>query len=172
MLGTKYKKVELVKYQTSWRESYQAEMQLIQVTLGSKIIEIQHVGSTSIEGMDAKPTIDILVGLADLNPSSFYDADLSKVGYQFRPDHPVPGRLHYAKIERDIRFFNLSLCVHNQEFWNNHILFRDYLITHPETAQEYCNLKHNLAIQYPNCTTEYTEGKTRFILSILAKTQH
>ncbi len=167
MLGTRYKKVELVNYQPSWRQSFQIEQKLIKKALVSGVVAIEHVGSTSIVNIYSKPTIDILAGLTDLKTNSFYESDLFKIGYQFRSDHPVPGRLHFAKVEEGLRLFNLSLCIHGQEFWVERISFKNHLIAHPETAQEYCELKQDLAEQYPNDTLKYTEGKSNFISRIL-----
>ncbi len=167
MLGTEYGKVKIVKFKHSWFDGFRVEKQRIQEIFGSEFIEIEHVGSTSIMGTDAKPTIDMLAGLTSLKPNSFYEGKMSKLGYQFRPDHPVAGRLHYARIQNDVRLFNLSLCVHRKSFWYNHILFRNYLRSHPEMVQEYCRLKHDLALRHPNDTVAYTNGKNQFIEKIL-----
>jgi GrpB-like predicted nucleotidyltransferase (UPF0157 family) len=166
-LITEYGKVKIIKFQHSWFDNFRFEMQRIQVIFGSGLIEIEHVGSTSIMGMDAKPTIDMLAGLTSLKSNLFYDGRMSKLGYQFRPDHPVAGRLHYANIQNNVRLFNLSLCVHRKSFWYNHILFRNYLRSHPEIVQDYCKLKHYLALRHPNDTVLYTFGKNQFIKKIL-----
>jgi GrpB-like predicted nucleotidyltransferase (UPF0157 family) len=167
MLGTEYGKVKISKFQHSWFDSFRVEKQRIQEIFDSELIEIEHVGSTSIIGMDAKPTIDMLAGLTSLKPNPFYDERLSRLGYQFRPDHPVAGRLHYAKIQNNIRLFNLSLCVHQKSFWYNHIRFRDYLRSHTEVVQEYSRLKYDLALRHPNDTVAYTNGKNQLIEAVL-----
>jgi GrpB-like predicted nucleotidyltransferase (UPF0157 family) len=174
MFGTKYGKVELINYHPTWSRNFLSEKRLIFKVFDMEVVEVEHVGSTSIPGIDSKPTIDVLVGLSSLKSNSSYDKKLIKIGYQFRPDHPVPGRLHYAKIKEGVRLFNLSLCVYKNEFWNNHVMFRDYLVSHPECAKKYNTLKHALAKQCPNNTVKYTEGKNKFINSVLnqAKNQN
>jgi GrpB-like predicted nucleotidyltransferase (UPF0157 family) len=169
ILGTTYGKVEIATYQPSWPECFSHEKATLQDALGEDIVGIEHVGSTSIEGMDAKPTLDILVGVGELRSADYYLEKLSGAGYEFRPSHPVPGRLHFAKITDGLRTHNLSVTVYRSEFWEKHMLFRNYLRDHPCAAGAYRELKHQLALQYPCDTVRYTEGKDQFIEGILGR---
>jgi len=169
VVGTTYGRVEIVAYQLSWPECFSREEIILRDALGEDVIEIEHVGSTSIDGMDAKPTIDILVGVSELTNADYYLDKLAGAGYEFRPSHPVPGRLHFAKIDDGLRTHNLSVTVHRSEFWQTHILFRDYLRDHPCAVAAYARLKQELARKYPDDTIRYTEGKNQFIEAILQK---
>jgi len=92
---------------------------------------------------------------------------LRDVGYELRPGHPVPGRWHFAKIQDGLRTHNLSLTAYGSNFWEVHLLFRDYLRSHSEAAQAYHELKHRLAEKYSSDTVQYTTGKDEFIAEML-----
>jgi GrpB-like predicted nucleotidyltransferase (UPF0157 family) len=167
MLGIKYGVVDIIPYQSLWAQQFECERKLLLPVLGTEVIRIEHVGSTAISGLDAKPTLDMLAGLKELKSAEWYAASLRDVGYEFRPRHPVPGRLHFAKIQDGLRTHNLSLTVYGSDFWEAHLLFRDYLRSHPEAAQAYQALKHRLAEKYPGDTVQYTAGKDEFIAETL-----
>jgi len=174
MIGTRYGKVKIVDYQSSWAEEFQREKELLMETLSTDVILIEHIGSTSIKNMAAKPTLDIMVGLNRLKSSTHYQPLLETIGYQFRQKHPVPGRFHFAKISQGFRTHNVSLTQYKSEFWDNHLLFRNYLSLNPEVAKEYEILKHKLAKSFSDDTIRYTNGKNEFIERILqeAKKNH
>jgi len=167
MIGTEYGKVEIIDYQTSWAEKFIEEKTVLHNALLDVVVKIEHIGSTSIEGMAAKPTIDIMVGLKELKSVDHYLTTLENLGYEFRSKHPIPNRLHFAKIEQLLRIFNLSLTKYESEFWENHILFRNYLKQHPISARAYQDLKNSLSIKFPDDTVQYTNGKKRYIENIL-----
>ena len=169
MIGTKYGKVAIYDYNSDWDAAFKTEKMALMEVLGNDVIEIEHVGSTSIVGMAAKPTIDIIAGLKALNAVDYYIDILGEIGYEFRPSHPVPSRLHFAKIVQSLRTHNLSLTEYDSQFWKNHILFRDYLRVDSETAEAYKHLKLRLAKEYPNDTVGYTEAKNVFIEYVLQK---
>jgi GrpB-like predicted nucleotidyltransferase (UPF0157 family) len=159
--------VDLIPYQPRWPEQFEGERQRLLLILGSEVIRIEHVGSTAIPGLDAKPTLDMLAGLKELKSAEWYSTQLRDAGYEFRPQHPVPGRWHFAKIQGGLRTHNLSLTAYGSDFWEAHLLFRDYLRSHPEAASTYQALKHHLAEKYPGDTVQYTTGKDEFIAEIL-----
>ena len=167
MIGTTYGKVEIVEYASAWTEAFKTEKTVLLNALGDEVIEIEHVGSTAIAKMVAKPTIDMMLGLKVLNPVEHYLHTLQEIGYQFRPSHPVPGRLHFAKIGQTLRTHNLSLTKYGSLFWKEHLLFRDYLQCNSEAAEAYRELKLRLAEAYPDDTIRYTEGKNEFIEQVL-----
>jgi GrpB-like predicted nucleotidyltransferase (UPF0157 family) len=169
MLGTTYGMVEIVAYQPHWPACYEREKAVLQDVLSEDVVGMEHVGSTSIEGMDAKPTLDILAGVRELKSADYYLERLAELGYQFRPRHLVPERLHFAKISQGLRTHNLSLTVHRSEFWENHLLFRDYLRNHPDAGVAYAHLKRALSQEFPDDTVRYTQGKDRFIDGLLRK---
>lgn len=168
-IGTPYGKVEIVAHHSDWANAFEKEKELLQKALGNDFIKIEHVGSTAIPGISAKPTLDILVGLKELNSVDHYLPALEEISYQFRPNHPVPGRLHFAKIHQSLRTHNLSLTKCGSEFWEGHILFRDYLRAHPAERDAYQALKLQLAEEHPDNTVNYTNGKDEFIAQVMQK---
>jgi len=171
MLGTNYGVVELVEYQPLWAKHFEAERTLLQLSFGTEVIRVEHVGSTAIPGLAAKPTLDMMVGLKELKSAECYSTQLGDLGYEFRPHHPVSGRLHYAKIQGGQRTHNLSLTMYGSDFWEAHLLFRDYLRSHSEATRTYQALKYRLAEKYPKDTVQYTGGKDEFIAEVLKAAQ-
>jgi len=129
---------------------------------------VEHIGSTAIPGLDAKPIIDIMAGVASLDVSKEFIADLQGVGYQHRNLDAVPGRLFFAKGSESNRTHNLSVCETGSRFWVGRIAFRDALRSNPEWAREYGTLKRRLAQQYPHNRLAYTQAKEPFIVSVMA----
>ena len=158
--------IEIVEYEHRWDTTYQQEKEIINVALKQEIIDIQHIGSTSVPGLSAKPIIDILIAVNKLASAKKYSIQLQKIGYQY---------IYYAE-NGDRLFFRKGIPrthhVHIVEYdsWTywRHILFRDYLLTHPETAQQYEQLKREMAIKFKADRDAYTDSKTKFIQSIVA----
>ena len=169
MIGPRYGKVEIVDHRSSWAEEFDKEKEFLYKALGDEVVGIEHVGSTAVDGLAAKATLDILVGVKELHSPEFYLSRLQTIGYTFRPDHPVPGRLHFAKISQGMRTHNLSLTQYGSQFWEDHILFRDYLRKHPEECITYQDLKLQLAEKYSDDTVRYTDGKNEYVEQVLEK---
>ncbi len=163
VIGSPLGEIEIVKYDEAWSREYLHEKHAILGVLRDDVVSIELVGSTAIEGMEAKPTIDIVAGMKTLLQLNAYLECLANIGYTFRPNHPVPGRLHFAKITNGLRTHNLSLTEYLSSFWHDHVVFRDFLNENPNVAAEYLNLKRELATNHPNDPTSYTDGKDEFI---------
>jgi GrpB-like predicted nucleotidyltransferase (UPF0157 family) len=169
MLGLNRKKVKLVKYQTTWETSFKQEKQAIQEKLGNEVLAIEHIGSTSIPGMTAKPIIDFMVAVNSINDYEKYIAPLKGLGYEFRRDYRNTHQEHvlFVKGAEDCRTHYLKLTQMDSDFWQEHILFRDYLINHPDLANEYQKLKEKLGKEYSSERAKYTESKAEFIKNII-----
>jgi GrpB-like predicted nucleotidyltransferase (UPF0157 family) len=173
MIGLKRGTVQLVAYQPAWRMRFEEEAQRLRSALGARILHIEHVGSTAIEGMDAKPIIDMMVAVESMVKARDLVPLLKALGYQYREDDPVPGRLFFANGPPNKRTHHLSLTEPTTSCWMEHILFRDYLRTHPEAAEAYRKLKRELAQKYQQERRAYTAGKDRFIKRTLeAASEH
>lgn len=160
--------VIIVPYDPQWPEQYEVERQRIVRALGDKIVGIEHFGSTAIPGLMAKPVIDILVLVEQLEPDEAYIESLQSLGYVHQtwpgdaPDHVflrkgLP-RTHHLHIVQKGSYEHLR-----------HIAFRDYLRTHPETARAYAELKIMLAQVHAHDRDAYTNAKTDFVRDIEAK---
>jgi len=166
------RKVEIVDYDPKWSTSYENEKTLILTVVGHIITAIEHIGSTAVLGLGAKPTIDIMVSVRRLSDAKKCIKPLSSIGYEHQPQHEtsMPERRFFRKGEPPKeQHYHLHMVEKESDFWKRHLLFRDYLRTHPETAQEYYKLKKELASKYGTNREGYTEAKTSFIESVVAK---
>lgn len=152
MIGLKRGIVILVKHEDSWKELFQVEKDLLNSLLKDIVIDIQHVGSTSIPGLDAKPIIDILIGVKSLDCIPKIVEILESNGFMYRPQSGTNERVLFVKGGEDFRTHHIHVVEWNGKEWNNHTLFRDYLIKHVEVAKEYSILKKKLVEIYPNAS--------------------
>lgn len=161
--------VVIVPYNPRWSEFYEQEKKKVIEILGDKVHAIEHAGSTAVPEQGAKPIIDILVGVGDLDVAQKCIAPLTSIGYEFRPETnpPIPERRYFRK--REPQLIHLHMCEYNGGFWRKLILFRDYLCAHPEVAEEYYNFKKRLAEKYASDRIGYTKAKTEFIERVIEK---
>lgn len=153
----------LVPHKSEWRELFEEEAARLRSALGGGILRVEHVGSTAVEGMDAKPLIDMLVAVESLEEARGLVPVLEGMGYEHRGDGGARGRIFLAKGPRSRRTHHLSLVEPTSDHWRRSLLFRDHLRAHPEAAEEYRDLKRGLARKYPEDRESYTAGKDRFI---------
>jgi GrpB-like predicted nucleotidyltransferase (UPF0157 family) len=167
--------VALVPYDPRWPELFRLEKEHLLSCLPTDLIRrVEHFGSTAVPGLAAKPVIDMLVEVADLGQTRARIAPLLEAqGYDYfwRPTCGEDGPPYYAWfIKRDPASGARTHHVHMveagfREHWDR-LLFRDYLVAHPEVAREYQVLKLRLASEHPNDRVAYTEGKTRFVVRV------
>lgn len=167
-LGLDREKVRLSPYQSVWVEEFAQEAARLRTALGNCAIEIEHVGSTSIPGMAAKPLIDIMVTVPNLHGEPNILPRLEHLGYEFRPEASDENRLFLAKGARTRRTHHVHVVQHGGEEAVKLRTFRDYLKGHPEVAREYLALKLQLAAAHQNDRASYSAGKDEFIRRILA----
>jgi len=161
--------IEVVDYDPKWPLMYEAEKERIASALGPLVRAIEHIGSTSVAGLAAKPTIDALVGIHNLADVGKCIVPLEQIGYQHRPAFEsqfLGGHYFRRRNELGQHTYHIHVTEFNSEFWNRHIGFRNYLRTHPEAARQYEQLKRGLAQKFPNDRERYTEGKSEFIRGI------
>lgn len=168
MLGLKRGTVELKEYQHEWKINAENTIHLIWLILGNTAIDIQHIGSTAIENIYAKPIIDIVIGVRELNDIKSY-IDVLEENQIFFRNADVKGQLLFVMgdFKHDTRTHHIHVVKWNDDAWNNYIDFRDFLNSFPEKAAEYNSLKQNLARQYAADRKSYTIGKQELINKIL-----
>ncbi len=159
--------VDLVPYDEAWPSLFDEERLRIESALGSLAEAIEHVGSTAIPGVAAKPILDIMVGMRSLRDAECCIEPLEQLGYEYRGEAGVPGRLFFRM--GNPKTHHLHITEIGSEFWERHLLFRDYLRTHPETAIEYARLKHRLADRFRSDRAAYTDAKTGFISEVVRR---
>jgi GrpB-like predicted nucleotidyltransferase (UPF0157 family) len=168
-MGLSRTDVELADYSAKWHEEFLQQKEVLSKIFGDDAVSIEHVGSTSIPGLKAKPIIDIQVAVNDLEVALKHKEELEKEGYEFRGNAGVEGRYFFAKGPQDNRTHYLHVEPYKSSNWETHIYFRDYLIEHPEALEAYQKLKEELAEKYPEDRKSYTAGKNDFIVGILEK---
>ncbi|MFE5323671.1 GrpB family protein [Paenibacillus sp. NPDC056579] len=159
--------VIIQEYTPEWIEEFEKEKLQIHHALNDKAISIEHIGSTSIVGLPAKPIVDIAVGVNLLNDADLFIEPLKELGYEYVPKMEFPNRRFFRKGLWRKGTHHLHIYEITSEEWNNNLLFRNYLKSHPEKLQEYAALKKHLASMYPEDRATYTELKAPFIKSII-----
>ena len=167
MIGLPRGKVQIVPHHWQWKSIFESEATLLGSLFPDVILQIEHIGSTAIEGMAAKPIIDLMGVVASLEEAKPFRAQLERVGYEYRPDATAPDRIFFAKGPRSHRTHHLSLTARGSTFYKEKLLFRDYLRANAEAAEEYRRLKEELATKYGDNRGAYTEGKSDFVKRIL-----
>lgn len=169
--------IEIVDYDPKWSINASIEInKLKEILPSSNVIDIQHVGSTAIPGMAAKPIIDIQIAVKSLDEmKSFSIPALQKLGYEYWSQNPDNERMFFVKGMPPFgeqRTHHVHIVEPTSKHWYGKINFRDYLINHPDIASEYQQLKIKLAQQYPYDREEYTNAKGEFINRILQLVQN
>jgi len=170
MLGLKRGKVKLSPYNPKWPEIFKKEKKMLQKALGKMIIDIQHVGSTAVSRIPAKPIIDIAVAVPELSRKEVekYIEPLKKVGYEYRGEDRSREHL-FVKGGEEKRICHLHMVKFDSKAWKDYLLFRDYLRTHKKVAAKYTKLKLELAKKFSGNRKLYTTSKDNFIQKILKK---
>jgi GrpB-like predicted nucleotidyltransferase (UPF0157 family) len=152
-----------------WAEEFRSRADALREGLGEVARRIDHVGSTAVPGLDAKPTIDIQVSVADLEDLQSFRRPLERLGYTF----------HERSLEEvEHRFFSalgrvahIHVCPSGSRWEREHLLFRDFLRTHPDVAGRYSGLKHSLAREHPEDREAYAEAKSAFIDQVMTEAE-
>jgi GrpB-like predicted nucleotidyltransferase (UPF0157 family) len=165
MLGLEKGTVRLVPYTREWQRLFEEEKSRLQAAVGKYVLDIQHVGSTSILGMSAKPIIDIAIAVNNFEEAGVCIRPIEQLGYEYRGENSIPRRHFFAK--GNPRTHHIHINEIGSHDWNDQIIFRDYLTQCPETAKEYAELKVELAQRYPTDRQSYLDGKAPFIERVL-----
>ena len=152
-------------YTPEWQRFFQAEATRIQTAIGSDILDIQHIGSTSVPGLAAKPIVDIGIAVANFEEAARCVQPLVALGYRYLGENGIPRR-HYF-IRGEPRIFNVHMNERQSADWRQTIRFRDYLRAHPAVAATYAELKLRLAQQFATDFPAYRAGKDGFIKQVL-----
>ena len=161
------RKVKVVPHDRNWFGIFEAESQQLAIAFGDNTISIHHIGSTSIATIYAKPIIDILVEVKDIEKVDDRNTEIAALGYVTMGEFGIAGRRFFCKDnERGIRTYHIHTFESGSPQIDRHLAFRDYMRSHPETAQEYSRLKQQLAQKYPDDIESYMNGKDGFIKEI------
>lgn len=162
--------VIIVPYDPNWNELYQSERDVIVDSIGKYIRNIEHIGSTSVEGLAAKPIIDIMIGIESLSDATYCITPLQQLGYEYVPEFEseLPMRRYFRKSSNGVRTHHIHMVERTSDFWQRHIAFRDILRENQLVREEYEALKYRLSEVHRNNREAYTDAKTDFIEAALS----
>lgn len=161
--------IVVVEYDPSWPQIFEKDKAAILRSLGPLVRGIEHIGSTAVRGLAAKPIVDMLLGV-DADDLDSIIEPLVEIGYEYIPDWEIsmPMRRYFRRLTPDgTHTHHLHAVPYRGEFWRRDVAFRDYLRTHPEKAREYGDMKKRLAQQHQG-SIDYTFAKTEFVRSVEA----
>ena len=165
MIGLERGVVKLIPYTAEWKRLFGKETALLRTVIAQYVLDIQHVGSTSIPGMVAKPIIDIAIAVTNFEEARVCIPPIEQLGYEYKGEFGIPRRHYFVK--GNPRTHHIHMNEIDSRDWENQVLFRDYLIQHPGLAEEYAALKEELSRRYPTDREAYQDGKASFIERVL-----
>lgn len=156
------RRIEVVPYNPSWTQMFETEKELLLDQLPFSVSGIHHIGSTSVEGLAAKPIIDILIEVADILALDKHQHCFESLGYECKGEYGIAGRRYYPK-GGDNRTHHIHAFKTRSDHAIRHIAFKEYLKAHPSIAQEYGTLKMKIAESCNNDIDLYCQGKADFV---------
>jgi GrpB-like predicted nucleotidyltransferase (UPF0157 family) len=163
------RRIEVVDYDPSWPNTFESLRARLSPALADVALSIEHVGSTSVPGLAAKPIIDISIMVPENPDVPIGISRLATLGYIHRGDLGIKGREAFTNPDGLPRH-NLYLCPRDSVALANHLALRNYLRTHPEAVREYGELKKRLAQRFPDDIDSDIDGKTTMLLKMLRAT--
>jgi GrpB-like predicted nucleotidyltransferase (UPF0157 family) len=158
--------VVLESWNPAWATEFEGLRSGLAIALGQVAVRIDHIGSTAVTGLDAKPTIDIQIGVPDVQAEDAFRPAIESLGFPMRSREP--GHCYFRTPKGAARRVQIHVCTVGSDWEREHLLFRDYLRAQPETARRYAALKRELAIRYAGDRIAYTEAKSPFIRGVVA----
>ncbi len=169
MIGLKRGIVKLESHQAGWSKLFQTEKHRLQKAIPA-IVSIEHVGSTAVPGLKAKPIIDIDLGVKSLKKFRREIPKMKKLGYWWKRDYPGSRQhLFFAKGPEKSRSIYIHVVRYQGPKWQRDIFFRDQLVRNPSLRRRYEAIKKLLAKRYPSDREQYTSRKQPFIFQVLNK---
>ncbi|WP_163539867.1 GrpB family protein [Gracilibacillus sp. YIM 98692] len=157
------RKVEIMPYDEAWPEKYLEASEEIKTVLGQELLYLYHIGSTSIPGMAAKPIIDILAEVQDIQRIDDYNNEMVKQGYTPKGENGIEGRRYFVKGNDEERTHHVHIFETGSKEIIKHLAFREYLTYHEQDMERYKKVKEDLAEKYPENVKLYQEEKASLI---------
>jgi GrpB-like predicted nucleotidyltransferase (UPF0157 family) len=163
-------RVYLEPHDPRWAEEFARESSILANALGNVLVEIHHIGSTAIPGIEAKPIIDMLAVVGDLRLLDENQAKMEALRYEAMGEFGIPGRRYFRKNNKSgLRTHQIHAFQAGSSQIQRHLDFRDFMRVNPHFAKDYEALKQRLAALYPNDISSYADGKTAFIRDMEAR---
>ena len=163
--------IVIVDYDPRWPRMFEEERARILAATRPHVVAVEHIGSTAVPGLAAKPIIDLLAGVRRLEDARACIAPLAALGYDYVPEFEaeLPDRRYFRKGSGAAHTNHIHMVEVDGPFWRRHLAFRDDLRTHPEDVRRYADLKRDLAAKFGADRAGYTDAKTAFIREIEAR---
>ena len=160
-------KVVVEPYDPRWVGMFGMESAMVGRALGSNMVAIHHIGSTTIRTIHAKPIIDMLVEVANLDAVDAHNRAMEALGYEAMGEFGIAGRRYFRKDDdAGVRTHHVHTFATGCPHIERHLAFRDFMLEHPDWARRYSDLKRNLARAHPDDIQSYMDGKDAFIKDI------
>ncbi len=164
-MDQKKREITVERYNEVWVELYNLEADALRSVLDDEIVEIHHIGSTSIPGMAAKPVIDLMISVKNIEAIDAYDHAMESLGYTVKGSFGIEGRRFYLKGVYD-RSHHVHIFQQGNSELKRHLDFRDFMLAHPEEVENYSYLKLELSKTFKNDVEAYIGGKHDYIQNI------
>ncbi len=159
----KPRRVRVVPHDPAWTEGFEREAAALRSVLGDEALAVHHIGSTSVPGLQAKPTIDVLIEAREIETLDDLEAAMAERGYEAWGEYGIPGRRFFTRDLGPERLCNVHAFETGSPEVERHLAFKDYLREHPQTARAYGDLKGDLAERFPGDIEAYMDGKDAFV---------
>lgn len=169
VLGVTYGQVRLVDSDPGWPQAFEQLAAELRPALGKLAVAVEHVGSTAVPGLVAKPILDLAIGLAPATDPHHVIAAIERLGYVYRGDKGDTGGLLFVLEDRPAqRIAHLHVVAHGGAKWRQYLAFRDRLRIDPDARAAYTQVKRSLGEQFAGDRQAYTAGKAMFVAELLS----
>ena len=158
-----------MEYDPRWPARAKSELDRIRRALGPVAVRLEHVGSTAVPGLAAKPIVDLQLAVIGIEQPSQYVEPLERLGYLFAPDPESPDLHFFAKPPKRPRSYHLHVCAVDSDHEFRHLAVRDFLRAHRDEAESYAALKRDLARRHPQDRLAYIAGKEQYVSELEAR---
>ena len=158
-----HRNFSVVPYDPKWNDLYADEKKVLDSVFSHTALSIEHIGSTSVEGLAGKPTIDVLITVNNIEDVVVLNQDMEAVGYEVLGDYVLPDASLFVKEVDDVRLSNVHVFQKDHPHVKEILHLRDYLRSHPERVVEYCKLKFDLFEKYPHDYVHYRKSKDEWM---------
>ena len=156
--------VVVVDYDSRWSSLFELESRRVASALGDPVVAVEHIGSTAVPGLAAKPIVDMLAGLRTLELPAGAVKAMDELGYQFMGENGIPGRLFFRKGRP--RSHHVHAVLLGSDLWDRHLAFRDYLRVHADEAEDYAEFKRKLVHAVGGNRDRYVDGKDGYAAAL------
>ncbi len=163
------RQIEVVAYDPSWPQRFSAEADQLRAVFGAEVVAIHHIGSTSVPGLAAKPIIDILLEVADIERVDAHNDAMRALGYDPRGELGLPRRRYFPKTIDGVRLVHVHTWQTGDPEIDRHLAVRDYLRAHPAEADAYGQLKQRVSAEVAGDSERYVAGKDAYVVALQAR---